>query len=116
MGVWEYGSMGVWEYGVLKTFLARGAQMYGAFCGDDYFLLGGGARKKRLFSLKKMEYGVLEYGAVGGAAYWSMAGRRPAGASEYWSIGPAIYSLQGANQTSKFIKYTIVSQGRYCTF
>ena len=58
-----------------------------------------------------MEYGVLEYGAVGATEYgvlpasgrlgameyWSMVGRRPAGATEYWSIGPAIL-LAGGQQ------------------
>ena len=114
MGVLEYGvKLEYWsmEYGVLKIFVACGAERRAdmrRLAAMITFCLGEAREKKRLltFLFEKMEYGVLEYGAVGATEYgvlpasgrpgameyWSMVGRRPAGAAEYWSIGPAIFT------------------------
>ena len=118
------GGMGVLEYGVKLEYWSM---EYGVWSIENFrrlrradmrrlaamitFCLGEAREKKRLltFLFEKMEYGVLEYGAVGATEYgvlpasgrpgameyWSMVGRRPAGAAEYWSIGPAILLAGG---------------------
>ena len=118
------GGMGVLEYGVKLEYWSM---EYGVWSIENFrrlrradmrrlaamitFCLGEAREKKRLltFLFEKMEYGVLEYGAVGATEYgvlpasgrpgameyWSTVGRRPAGAAEYWSIGPAILLAGG---------------------